>query len=724
VKAAPSQAAPTAEPPSLDPLFRPASVAFIGVSTDPARLTGRPLRILRQHGFTGQIQVVHPRATQIDGIPAVPAVADLDGSPDVAVVMLTAAAVESVVEQCGRKGMRHVVVLSSGFEETANGRDRAAALQATARRFGMGIVGPNSEGLWHVPARTILTFGSAAQRDELRRGPVAVLSQSGSIGASLMRRLNDSGLGADVFVSVGNETVLGVADYLNWIVDRADCRVVACFLEGLQDGRRFLDAAVRARLADVAVVVLQAGASEQGRAASASHTGKIATSAGVIRSLYRQAGVVQVDSLTELAAATRTLGGVRLPEQAMVTGAARRGVTVIGLSGGSRSIIADAASAHSVPLTTLSDTSTAALSEFIPDFGVVTNPVDPTGQVLSDPELFPRTIDVLASDPGTEALFVQYANGGAEMIRRHLPALGKVSRQRRSPVMVGCLLDELPVGDSLRRELEALGIGYASDPAQAVAELAVQYRWRAARPLPAMLSWVPPAAGGAAAPAANGALPPAAARTWREVAALVTGSGLRTPAEAVVPVGTGPADLSMLLDAAGVPFPVVVKASPDEVAHKSEKGLVRLGVNDATAAAATVAELAAVAESGRPLLVQEQVQGSVEMLVVLQEDKDFGPVLGVGLGGFFVELLAEISYVALPATEQEIARAIAATRLAGQLRGYRGHAATDPAVVSGPLAALGQAFAALPARPRLLELNPVLVAGNGELFVLDALVEN
>jgi acyl-CoA synthetase (NDP forming) len=696
--------------PSLDLLFRPTSVAFVGVSTDPTRLTGRPLRILRRHGFDGSIQVVHPRATDIDGVRAVPTVGDLSGSPEVAVVMVPAAAVESVVEQCGHKGIRHVVVLSSGFEETAAGRERAAALHATARRYGMGIVGPNSEGLWNVPARTILTFGSAANRDELRRGPVAVLSQSGSIGASIMRRLNDSGLGADVFVSVGNETVFDVADYMNWIVDQAGCRVVACFLEGLTNGRRFLDVAVRARQADVAVVVLQAGTSDEGRAASASHTGKIATSAVVTRSLFAQAGVVQVDSLTALAAATRALSGVRLPERDTDRGGGHRGVTVIGLSGGSRSIIADAASVRAVPLTTLSNASTAALAEFIPDFGVVTNPVDPTGQVLSDPELFPRTIEVLATDPGTEALFVQYANGGAQMVRRHLPALATVSQERRRPVVVGCLLDELPAGDSLRQDLETRGIGYASDPAEAIAELSLLYRWRDLRPLPAMLPAATPSSAGTVA-------------AWRDVAALVAGCGLRTPAEAMVPVGVSALELEHLLAEASVPFPVVVKASPDEVAHKSERGLVRLDVGSVEGAVAAVAELAVAAGSDRPLLVQQQVRGTTELLVVLQEDKDFGPVMGLGLGGFFVELLAEIVYVALPATEEEIARAIGTTRLAGQLRGYRGRAAADLTHVCAPLAALGCAFASLHKRPRTVELNPVLIAGEGDLFVLDALVE-
>jgi acyl-CoA synthetase (NDP forming) len=272
--------------PDLTTLFLPRSVVFIGASTDASRLTGRPLRYLRRHGFEGEVFLVHPHAEQIDGVRAVRSVGDLPTAPDVAVIMLAADRVPQVARDCGELGVRHLVILSSGFEETASGTAIAADLAQAAERYGMGVVGPNSEGLWFVPGHSILTFGSAANRDILVPGPVAVLSQSGSIGASIMRRLNDTGVGANVFVSVGNETVLEAADYLEWVMDNADVRVVVCFLEGLKRGERFIRAASSARSRGVAVVVLQSGTSDAGRAASASHTGKISSSADVYRSLF------------------------------------------------------------------------------------------------------------------------------------------------------------------------------------------------------------------------------------------------------------------------------------------------------------------------------------------------------------------------------------------------------------------------------------------------------
>jgi acyl-CoA synthetase (NDP forming) len=694
--------------PDLTSLFRPESVVFIGASANPERLTGRPIRFIQRHGFKGRIQVVHPVHASIDGIPAVRSVADLDGSPDVAVVMLPAAIVPDVAEQCARKGVRHLVILSAGFEETHEGLDLAGRLRETADSHGMGIVGPNSEGLWFVPASTTLTFGSAADRAVLPTGPIAVISQSGSIGASITRRVNDSGLGANAFVSVGNETILDAAHYLDWLARNGEVTVIACFLEGLKNGRSFLEAAARARAAGVAVVVLQSGTSDAGRAASASHTGKIASAAGIYRSLFRQAGIIQVDSVEQLADAAAVLAGPRL--RASSPGDVESGLTVIGLSGGSRSIIADAASGRGVRLAILESATCDRLRTFTPDFGVVTNPVDPTGQVLSDPELFIRTIDALTTDANSEALLIQYANGGIGQLSKHMPTLAEAVRSRNLPIMASCLLDQLPASDPLRQEMSRHGIGYAHDPSQAVATISRLYEWRAVSGRPPLQQRTPPDE-------------TSCITDWEGVVRFVTGDGIRTPRELVVVATGDAADIRAAIEAAELGGPLVVKASPDEVEHKSELGLIRLNVMSSEEVASIVAEFRDGEHKVGTVLVQEQVSTAVELLVVLQEDKDFGPVMGVGLGGFFVELLRELAYVSLPASQAEVEAALASTRAAELLGGYRGGRDVDLAAISAVLCSLGNRYARLVDRPGVMELNPVVIDARGDLIVLDALLE-
>ncbi|WP_116953374.1 acetate--CoA ligase family protein [Jiangella endophytica] len=688
----------------LDLLFSPRSVAVIGASADPGRLTGRPLRILRRHGFAGEVFVVHPREDEIDGVRCYRSVTELPSVPDVLIVMLRAAAVPAVAREAGRKGVRHLVVLSSGFEETDEGVALSAELRDIAHQHGMGIVGPNSEGLWHLPARTLLTFGSAAMRDDLRSGPIAVLSQSGSIGASVMRRLNDSGTGADLFVSLGNETLLGAADYLSWIVRNPTVRVVACFLEGLRDGRAFLEAASAARAAGIAVVVLKAGASEQGRAASASHTGKISTAATIYDRLFAQAGVIQVGSVDQLAetAAMLSRGGLR------AGGASDAGLTVIGLSGGSRSIIADAADRNALPLSVLAADTTETLAEFIPHFGVVTNPVDPTGQVISDPELFPRTIAALATDPATRALLVQYANGGTRLVREHLPALTRAAAGG-VPVVVSCLLDQLGGDDPLRRDLCAAGIGYTHDPVAAVELIAPLFR--AAETAPGPVLPAPPPAD------------PRPVTEWTDLVPLLAEAGIRVPREAVVPAGAAPAEIEAAVAAAALEPPLVVKPSPDDVAHKSDLGLVFLGLPDIAAVVAAAGDVAAALGTGARAVVQEMVSSDTEVVVVLQDDPDFGRIMGVGLGGFFVELLAEMTYVSVPASPAQLIAAIRGTRLERVLAGYRGRPAVDLEKLADRLVALGDRYARLIDPPQVLELNPLLVLASGEPVAVDSLIE-
>jgi acyl-CoA synthetase (NDP forming) len=696
-------------PLALDSLFRPRSVAFVGVSADPRRLTGRPLRLLRQHGFDGSVHVVHPEHPEVDGIPAVRSVLDLPEPPDVAVIMVRAAAVAGVAAGCGVLGVKHIVVLSSGFEETEGGASIARELSDISSRYGMGVVGPNSEGLWFVPGSTILTFGSAADRPVLRPGPVAVLSQSGSIGGSLMRRLNDAGTGANAFVSVGNETVLTAADYLEWLIDNGDITVAACFLEGVKDGHRFLEVAARARRRDVAVVVLHSGTSDAGREASASHTGKISTIADIYAGLLDQAGVIQVHSVSELASAAAILAGPRLAAAAD-GGRTRGGLTVIGLSGGSRSIIADAAADHGIPLARLSDATKKELATFIPDFGAIENPVDPTGQVLSDPELFPRTLRVLAADPHTDALLVQYANGGLPLIERHLATLVKLAGDRSLPMVVGSLLDEAPADHPVRSALASAGIGYAHDPTQAVQALRPLFEWRHVRSLPPLQP-------------AQAGRDPRTLTNWSQVAEWASDAGVRPPREVVLETGLTAAGVQDRLEAASLTFPLVVKPSPDEVGHKSEAGLVHLSLASPAQVHKAMRHVASVAPECTRVLVQEQVRADVEMLVVFRRDDDFGLVTGVGPGGFLVELFTEVRYVALPAAPRQIADALRATRLTAQLAGYRGRAAVDVNTVALGLARLAAAYTDLADPPRLLELNPVTAAADGTLRVLDSLVE-
>ena len=224
---------------ALDALFHARSIALVGVSADLNKMTGAPIEILKQTGFAGPIYPVNPKYSDIGGFKCYPDIDALPAAADVALIMLAAARVAPAIRACARKGIRAAVVLSSGFEESQEGAGHAQALARAAAETGVIVVGPNCEGLWSVRERVLLTFGSAARRSVLHYAPVAILSQSGAIAGALGRHLQDSGVGCAYIVRVGNETVLTIADYLEWMIAQDGLRVIILFIEGLRDGRRF-----------------------------------------------------------------------------------------------------------------------------------------------------------------------------------------------------------------------------------------------------------------------------------------------------------------------------------------------------------------------------------------------------------------------------------------------------------------------------------------------------
>jgi acyl-CoA synthetase (NDP forming) len=385
--------------PALDRIFRARSVALIGVSTNPHKLNGAPLVILRTTGFAGAIYPVNPKYAAIGDLKCYADVADLPEIPDVALIVTPAGDVPKVIDACGRKGIRAAVVISSGFEEERGQENRVAALRDACTRHGIAMIGPNCEGVWSVRSRVLLTFGSAARRENLAHRPIAILSQSGSISGALARHLQDSGFGCAYVVSVGNETVVDILDALEYMLAQDDVKLVILFLEGLKNGARLLRLAEVARSRGIPLVVLKSGNSARGRAAAASHTGKLATPFAVYRDVLQQAGVIRVDDLSELIEAAEVLTTLAPPRS--VRGA-HPGIAVFSIPGGTGALTADRCEMRNVPLAVFEEKTTAELVRKLPAFGSAVNPTDLTGQVLSAPEIFNDALGFVAGDPNTE----------------------------------------------------------------------------------------------------------------------------------------------------------------------------------------------------------------------------------------------------------------------------------------------------------------------------------
>ncbi len=357
---------------SLDALFRPRSIAVIGASRHPGKIGYTILKNIIDYGYRGRVYPVNPKATEILGLKAYPSVLDIPGPVDMAVVAVPAPIVQKVAEEAGKKGVKVLVVITSGFAETGN-VEAEKRLVETARRYGMRILGPNIFGVAYTPIRLNATFGPG----NLREGNIAFITQSGALGIALMGWTVMEELGLSAVVSMGNMADIDVVEVSEYLADDPHTRVITIYLEGLKPGtgRRFIEA-MRRVTAKKPVIVIKAGRSRRGAAAAASHTGSLAGSDNVYSAAFKQTGILRAYTVEEMFDWARAFASQPLP---------RGENTIIITNGGGVGVLAtDAAEEHGVKLLTPSKELRDKLSQTMPWFGSPRNPVDLTGQAVEE----------------------------------------------------------------------------------------------------------------------------------------------------------------------------------------------------------------------------------------------------------------------------------------------------------------------------------------------------
>jgi acetate---CoA ligase (ADP-forming) len=671
----------------LDAMFRPKSVAIIGASPKEGSARNRIVKIVIKHGFEGLIYPVTPSNTEVEGLTAYKTVADLPEVPDVALIITPAATVPAIIEECGRKGIRNAMVFSAGFEEVDGGQLLADALAEAANRHGMAVLGANGQGAWSVAAKAMLTFGGGAYAvNTLQHSPIAIISQSGALAGAIGVYLQKNAIGCSYIISVGNETVMDALDALAWVIEQDDVHVVALYLEGLDDGHRLVTLAARARERGVQIVALKTGRSSFGQEATSSHTGKIASPYAIYREVLDQAGVLVVTSLGEALAAVEIFAMMPDPRDA---GTSDSGVAILSSSGGAGALLADHGEEAELPMARFGDDTVAKLNAVLPEFARKQNPIDLTGQVRGNPNLFRDSLAIIAADPRTEAFVIQFSSSGMRDLTDNAEVFKQAARNTALPMVITFAAEKLDV--ETRAEFRDAGILLSEDPADSMRALSWLYRRRAWRSLPA--------------PCERGALTARPAPVdWAETMDFLVEAGVTPAPWVVLEAGQVAADAC-----AELKFPLVVKALPSEAEHKTEMGLVRLRVTSAEQVDAIAGEFRKIV--GKPdmgVLVQEMVGSSVEVVLSCLRDTDFGPVLSIGSGGVAIELYRDVTFLALPTTPEQVKRALARLKLETLLKGFRGAAAADIDALAKAATQLGDLFLATPGLTEF-EVNPVMV---------------
>lgn len=690
----------------LDVALNPKSIAVIGASENPNKIGGRPLLYLSRFGYRGKVYPINPNRTEVQGLAAAPSLLDLPEAPELAIIAVPGAAAVEALDACGETGVKLALMMSSGFGESEGGDGMAQqeAMVARARARGMRVVGPNSQGLANFGTGAIASFSTMFIEVEPKDGPVGIVSQSGAMSVVPYGLLRGRGIGVRHAHATGNDCDVTVCELAMAVADDPAVRLLLLYLESIPDPEHLAEAARIARRRGVPVIALKSGRSAAGQAAARSHTGALANEDAVVDAFLEQHGIWRARDTGDLVhAAELYLKGWK-PEGRRLVAISNSGATCV--------LAADAASAQGLTLDALSDQTRATLGTILPSFAATRNPVDITAALLTNSGLFGQILPVIATDPAADAFFIGVPVAGTgydvDAFARDTAAF---TAETGKPVVVAA------PQPGVAARFKAHGAAVFTGEAEAINALAqvighheLMARAQIADTRPADARPVlrePPAAGAQVM--------------------LNEADSLARLAEAGVPViphrlcATPEEATAALAELGG---PVAVKGCSRDVAHKSELGLVHLGL--ATPEAVDTAFRAcrkAITKAGASFdgaIVSRMAKGRREMLLGAHRDPVFGPVVVIGDGGKYVEALPDVALLLPPFDRTQVRAALGRLRIAPILAGVRGEPPVNLDAYCDAACAVGALMVADP-RIASLDINPLMV-GDGADLALDAVV--
>jgi len=691
----------------LRPLLEPRSIALIGASDQAGRIGGMALDLLRHFRYAGEIFPVNPKYAEVFGYRCYPDIESVPAAPDLAVLALGAEAVAPMLERCHAHGARAAIVYAAGFAEMGGrGQELQDQLATFARRTGMIIAGPNCMGLANLNTAAYTAFAGIFKTvtPQTSAGRVSLVAQSGNVCSALFGLLRGRNVTVSHFITTGNEAALEFSEYLEFLAQDPQTESVVGYVEQLRDGARFIDTALRFAEQRKPLIIYKVGQTERGAAAVRSHTSALAGDMAVYRAAFRQLNVIHARDLAQMADLAY-LSGFR-----QRTGGTR--IAVVTISGAIGAILADELIEVGVELPELPEELQHALRSDIPDYGMVANPVDVTGDIINSPDLVKSVFDCLAATDAVDAVVV---NAPGFMLDRMADALVDVCARHERLFVV------IDTGASKAREkLERSGVPVFGEVGRAVQAIGPWCRWLARGP---------------------------ATKEW---ALLRQRSRLSTP-QVALPSRLNESETKRLLRARGVPampqfvagsadeavgaaqtlgWPVVLKILSADIPHKTEVGGVKLDLGDAASLRAACTTMLEEVKRRAPgatiegfLLEPMAKDGVAELIAGVTDDPVFGRVLTVGLGGVLTELYRDASHRLLPVDSQMVNEMLKELKAWPLLDGFRGRAVADVAAACSAVEGLSRSAMSFGNQTQAVEINPLLVrpAGMGAV-ALDALL--
>jgi len=689
----------------LEAALDPKSIAIIGASENPNKVGGRPVHYLDKFGFKGKIFPINPSRTEVQGYKCYNSLADLPEAPDMVIVAVAGDNAIGAVEDCAAHGVKVAVVMASGFGEVdaVVGKAKERRMVEVAHKAGMRIVGPNSQGLANFGTGAIASFSTMFMDMDRAEGHVAMLSQSGALSTVPVGFLRQRGIGVRHTHATGNDADISVGELAVAVAEDPEVKLLLLYLESIPEKKYLEELAAVALDRDLPIIALKSGRSEAGRQAAQSHTGALANEDRVVDAFFEHHGIWRAPDMRGLVEAT----------ELYLKGWKPRGRRLVAISnsGAVCVLTADAATAVGMPIATLAPETDKKLKGILPSFATTTNPIDLTAALLSNSRLFGDILPVIAEDPAADAFLIGVPVAGpvydVEAFARDSAAFGK---QTGKPLVIAAT--QRSVADQFASE----GLSVFPTETEAVSAL---HQFLAHRELMAR----------------------ALARKARHVAA-------SPPVLSAATTMLNEADSLALLAARGIPVvphrlcrsraeaaaafeaiggPVVVKGCSADIAHKSELGLVKLGVKTREEAGEVCAQMEDIIRKHGArfdgVVIAAMAGGRREIMIGAHRDAVFGPVVAVGDGGKYVEIFRDTALLLPPFSKDDAREALGRLRVAPLFAGVRGEQPMDVESLCDAAVKIGALMLDPAAKVMSLDLNPVLLdtAGKG-CVVVDAVV--
>ncbi len=704
---------------SLEKILNAKSVAVVGASKNKTKRGFQAIRILLEENYDGKIYPVNPKEESILGLKCYPGITAIADSVDLALITTPAKTIPNILNDCGEKGVSGAVLIAGGFGESGpQGFQLEKEVVAVARKNGIRLIGPNTSGMMNLKSHLNLVGLSDAPQ-----GNIALLTQSGNMALTLITEAKMKSIkGFTYYVGVGNEADIRFHEYLAFFRNDPDTKAVLMYVEGMKDGRKFLEQAQQTTI-QKPVILLKSGRSSAGKRSAGSHTGAMAGISEVSHSAFQRVGIIVIENTDELFPATETLSS--LPP---VT---NNGVAILADGGGHATIAADLLTDLGVEIPTLGHETQQQLMKVLPETASVPNPIDLAGGSDADPSVFAKCARIILEDTRVGGILVVGLFGGygirfakdlARIEEKASHSFGKLIKEYRKPIIFHSLFNPMkPKALDILRDYDIPVYDSLDVASKCMAVLAQYGRYLKSPSIKSnfVMNW------GACArekgvqiikkaknEGRSSLLEPEAKNLLDLHGAAVSHDCLaKTPEEAV-------------LFAKRSGGKMVLKIVSPDILHKSDANGVRLGLETDDQIRKAFNDIMKNAREFNPkadirgVLVSPMAQAGVEVIIGTTIDDQFGPVIMYGLGGIMVEVIKDVAFRVLPISETEADQMIQDTRSHLILKGIRGNPPSDIDALKQLLVTCSDIIEAYP-EIKEMDLNPVIVHSDG-LMVVDA----